>query len=144
MFTDRQKISPAVEHNSKYVARVQLTQAANNYAIPDQSFSQQLTSTDISPQSDESSLQNWPSAVQTFTTHPTSFPGAFSTASYPPTTAWNSAGVPALNNYASNQSVEDFMSSSFPKFDTLGTEDSRFSYSNSSTDRPQVSRVRSH
>lgn len=114
----------------------QIAQASRSYAIPDPSFTQQLNNTDVSPQSDNSSLQSWTSAVQTFTTHPASFPGAFSTASYPTTTAWTSAGVPALNNYASNPSVENFMGSSFPKFDTLGADDPGFNYNSLCTDRP--------
>ncbi len=110
-------------------------QSSGNYGITDPSFTQQLNSIDISPESDNSSLQAWPPAVQTFTSQSSSYPGAFNPTSYPTTAAWNSVSATAPNHYASNQSAETFTTSDFPKFEPIGAGESNPTYSNTSTDR---------
>jgi Domain of unknown function (DUF4451) len=107
---------------------------SGNYAVSGPSFTQQLNSIDISPQSDNSSIQSWPSAVQTFSLPPTTYPD-FQPTSYPATTGWTSAGVRAPSHYATNSNVENYMNSGFPKFEPIGAGAPSFNYSNTSTDR---------
>lgn len=113
----------------------QLQQPSGNFAMTDPSFTQQLNSIDISPDSDNSSLQAWPSNVQTFTSQPNSYPGTFNPTSYPTSTAWNSAGASVSNSYASNQNAENFITSEFPKFESIGARESNFYCINASADQ---------
>lgn len=113
----------------------QIAQASNSYALTDPSFTQQLNSIDFSPESDNSSLQTWPSAVQSYNQQPTSYPEAFTTTSYPATAGWNSLSTSAPSHYLSNQNVGQFMTSEFPKFEPLGVTGSNFNYTNPSTNQ---------
>lgn len=105
-----------------------------NYAMTDTSFTQQLNSIDISPESENSSLQAWPSSMQTYTSQPTTYQGIFDSTSYPTRTAWSSMGAAAPNPYASGQDIDTFMTSDFPKFGPLGAGESKFNSVDKSTD----------
>ena len=107
---------------------------STNYAMTDTSFTQQLNGIDISPESDNSSLQAWPSGMQTYTSQPTTYQGMFDSTSYPTRTAWSSAGPAAANPYTSGQNVDTFMTSDFPKFGPIGAGESKFNSVDQSTD----------
>ena len=107
---------------------------SSNYTMTDPSFTQQLNGIDTSPESDNSSLQAWPSGMQTFTSQATSYRGIFSSASYSANTAWPSMGASITNPYTSNQAPDNFMASNFPKFEPIGAGESSLHYVNKNTD----------
>ena len=112
-----------------------MARSSADFAISDPYFTQQLDSTNTSPERDNSSHPNWPSATPTYTPQPASYSGRFDSTFYPTTTAWTSAGASAPNHRASGQTLENFMNSDFLKFEPIGASGSNLNHNSTTADR---------
>jgi Domain of unknown function (DUF4451) len=113
----------------------QPSQQSGNFAMTEPSFTQQLNSIDISPESDDSSLPAWPSAVQTLTSQPNIYSGTSYPTPYSTTAPWTSATGSIHDLYASSQDATNFITSDFPKFEPIGANGPNLNYLNKGTNR---------